>query len=109
VPEAHNKKEADEAETSIRARLFKKKYGGTTKDIGFSDYVHDHFLPWSALEKTSYLDDVSRSKDLKAFLRDTRGGAVADRVVGTCENAGFPKIYDCRRRLPGHYDVDFKS
>jgi integrase len=71
LPEARSKQDADEAERSIIGRLHKNRYGGQSKDVSFSVYVDQTFLPWSEENKASYRDDLSRSQELKAFFRDT--------------------------------------
>jgi integrase len=71
LPEARSKQDADEAERTIIGRFHKNRYGGQSKDVSFSVYVDQTFLPWSEENKASYRDDLSRSQELKAFFRDT--------------------------------------
>ncbi len=71
LPEARTKEDADEAERAIKGALHKNRYGGLSKDVSFSAYVDQTFLPWSEENKASYRDDLSRSQELKAFFRDT--------------------------------------
>ena len=71
LAEANTKKDADDAEATIRAALFKTKYGGQTKDMGFSKYVDESYLPASETKKASYRDDLQRSRELKEFFGNT--------------------------------------
>jgi integrase len=71
LPEARSKQDADDAERTIIGALHKNRYGGQSKDVSFSVYVDQTFLPWSVENKASSRDDHSRAKELKAFYRDT--------------------------------------
>jgi hypothetical protein len=78
VPEARSKQDADEAERSEIAKLHKNRYGGESKDVSFSVFVDQTFLPWSEENKASSRDDRSRAQELKAFFRE-RAAGVSDR------------------------------
>lgn len=71
LPEVRTKQDADDAESTIRDGLRKNRYGGLSKDVSFSVFVDETFLPWSEENKASSRDDRQRARDLKAFFGDT--------------------------------------
>ncbi|HXM34507.1 MAG TPA: hypothetical protein VN920_04935, partial [Pyrinomonadaceae bacterium] len=66
IPEARTKAEAERAESKFREDIYNQRYDGG-KEIGFTDYVVEYYMPW-AEKKLSYRDDVSRAGPLKQFF-----------------------------------------
>lgn len=94
LPEARTKEEADQAEQKIKRDLFENKYR-TGKEIGFTAYFDQNFLPWSLLNKSSHRDDVGRGRDLKAFFRDTSLRSI---TTADCERFKYSALKQQKQR-----------
>jgi integrase len=71
IPAARTKGQAERAEVSEKESIYDRRFNkGRGKDVAFSDYVEQKYLPWARNEKASYADDERRSKTLKAFFRN---------------------------------------
>jgi len=66
---ARSKAEALKAEAVIRTQLFERSYGLTARpECRFKKFVDDTYLPYSKLNKKSYVSDVSICKALCEFF-----------------------------------------
>jgi integrase len=70
VPTARTKAQALSAESQLREEAYNRRYGRGGKQIGFTEFVDKHYLPWAKGKKKSYYDDNNRAKVLKAFFKD---------------------------------------
>jgi integrase len=68
VPEARTQAEAVRAESKLREDIYHRRYGGV-KDVGFTDFFENIYLPWlKDHHPASYRDAVSRGQVLKEFF-----------------------------------------
>lgn len=81
IPEARTKAEGERAENKVRKDIYDLRYGGG-KEIGFSDYFEQFYLPWAVKKKSSYKDDVSRAGPLKEFFGNRPMRAI---ITDDCE------------------------
>ncbi|MFN2513397.1 MAG: tyrosine-type recombinase/integrase [Pyrinomonadaceae bacterium] len=71
IPGARTKAQAERAEINEKESIYDRRFNkGKGKDVGFTQYVDESYLPWARKEKASYADDERRSKTLKSFFRD---------------------------------------
>ena len=68
IPEATNKKQAEQVETQIKQAIFDRKYNRASSVTRFSHFVDGVFLPWARENKRSYKDDEQRAGRLKKFF-----------------------------------------
>ena len=68
VPEAQNKKQALQAEASIRQAIYDRKYNKASATTKFSDFVDKVYIPWSKDNNRSWRDDEQRATKLKEFF-----------------------------------------
>lgn len=67
---AKTKAQALKAEAVIKTRLFEKRFGLIERpELHFEKFVAENFLPYSKLNKRSYVSDVSICKALCSFFR----------------------------------------
>lgn len=68
IPEARTKAQAERAEVSEREAIYNRRYHHT-KDVGFTTYYDEYYLPWLKEKKHSRVVDAeSRVKKLKEFF-----------------------------------------
>jgi integrase len=67
LPTATTEAQARSAETKLKDDAFNRTFGRGAKQIGFTEFFENTYLP----QATSYRDDVSRGKLLKAYFKDT--------------------------------------
>lgn len=73
IPNARTRKQAEQAEVVLRQELFETRFDPQPKEIPlFSDFVDEHFLPWSRTNKRSWYADNWRAKSLKQFFAGKR-------------------------------------
>lgn len=82
IPEARTQVEAVRAESKLREDIYHRRYGGV-KDVGFSDFFDETYLPWlKDHHPASYRDAVSRGKALKEFFA---AGKLQEITTKECE------------------------
>ncbi len=98
VPEARTQAEAVRAESKLREDIYHRRYGGV-KDVGFSDFFENNYLPWlKDHHPASYRDAVSRGKVLKEFFATLK---LQDITTKECERLKvFLKRGDTPRGKP---------
>ena len=71
VPEARTQAQAERAESKLREDVYNRRYGNG-KDVGFSTFFTESYLPWVKDHKaeSTYRDAVSRGHDLKKFFAE---------------------------------------
>jgi hypothetical protein len=68
IPHARREKQAKKAEIKFQQELFDNRFN-TQKDVPLlSDFIDEHFLPWSRTNKRSWYSDGWRAKSLKTFF-----------------------------------------
>src|SRR5262245_18920399 len=73
IPEAQNQKQALEAVRQIKNDVYEGRYGGTTKDPIFSEFVIESYWPWAEATKPRSLKmDQYRMKPILAFFGKKR-------------------------------------
>jgi integrase len=68
IPEAQNKRQAEQAETNIRQSIFDRKYNRASGTVRFVDFIDNEYLPWAKENKRSYRDDEQRAVRIKEFF-----------------------------------------
>jgi hypothetical protein len=68
IPEARNKRQAEQAETNIRQSIFDRKYSKASGTVRFVDFIDNEYLPWARENKRSYRDDEQRAVRIKEFF-----------------------------------------
>jgi len=65
IPEARVKAQAERAENAIRDQIYQGKYGKQEPPAPLlRDFITDTFLPWSKVNKRTWLHDEYRSRPL---------------------------------------------
>lgn len=73
IPNARTRKQAEQAEIVIRTECFEARFDPKPKEIPLlSDFIDEHFLPWSRANKRSWYSDQWRSNSLKKFFEGKR-------------------------------------
>ena len=79
VPEARVKAQAERAETAIRDRVYEGTYGMLkTPAPLLRDFISDTFLPWSKVNKRTWVHDESFASAAKSTGQQTDGSNFAD-------------------------------
>jgi integrase len=60
IPEAHTKKQAEQAEAQAKLDVFQGKYGRPTGTHSLAQFAKEVYLPWARDNKRSWRSDVSR-------------------------------------------------
>ena len=68
IPEARNKRQAEQAETNIKQSIFDRKYNKASGTVRFVDFIDNEYLPWARENKRSYRDDEQRAVRVKEFF-----------------------------------------
>jgi integrase len=72
IPHARREKQAKKAEIKLQQELFDNRFN-TQKDVPLlSDFIDEHFLPWSRTNKRSWRSDRWRATSLKTFFAGKR-------------------------------------
>src|SRR5262245_20886778 len=70
VPEARNKREAEQAETRIRSSIFDGTFGRSDPETSLvSDFIKEVYLPWAEANKRSWRNDVDRGQVLSDYFK----------------------------------------
>jgi integrase len=73
IPNARTRKQAEQAELVFRQELFAARFDPRIEEPPLlSDFIDEHFLPWSRANKRSWSSDEWRSKSLKQFFEGKR-------------------------------------
>jgi integrase len=72
IPEARNRKQAEQVETQIRQSIFDRKYNKAATATLLSEFIDKVFLPWARDNKRSYSDDKQRAERIKEFFGPKR-------------------------------------
>lgn len=67
IPTARTKAQALSAESKLKEDAFNRTFGRGAKQIGLTEFFDTVYLP----QATSYRDDASRGKLIKAYFKDT--------------------------------------
>jgi integrase len=68
IPEAQNKRQAEQAETSMRQAIFDRKYNKASGTVRLLDFIDKEYLPWARENKRSFSDDEQRAVRIKEFF-----------------------------------------
>lgn len=69
IPEAHTKKQAEQAEAQARLDVFQGKYGRPTGTESLVQFANDIYLPWAKINKRSWKSDVSHVRVICDYFR----------------------------------------
>jgi integrase len=73
IPNARTRKQAEQAEIALRQELYEARFNPQQEEaLLLSDFIDEHFLPWSRANKRSWYADEWRSKSLKTFFESKR-------------------------------------
>ena len=73
IPNARTRKQAEQAEIAFRQELFEARFNPQPEEVPLlSDFIDEHFLPWSRANKRSWYADEWRSEPLKQFFEGKR-------------------------------------
>jgi hypothetical protein len=73
IPNARTRKQAEQAEIAFRQELFEARFNPQPEEVPLlSDFIDEHFLPWSRTNKRSWYADEWRSEPLKQFFEGKR-------------------------------------
>jgi hypothetical protein len=70
IPEARNKREAEQAESKIKQEIFEGRFGQV--DLGsdkLADFIEKVFLPWSKGNKRSWRHDEFRTRTICDYFK----------------------------------------
>lgn len=71
VPTARTRANALSAESKLKEDAYNRRYGRGARQIGFTAFFDNHYLPWVKEKRKSYRDYVSRGQDVKAYFGDS--------------------------------------
>jgi len=72
IPHARLKEQAKNAEVKLQQEMFDNRFNPQKKAPLLSDFIDEHFLPWSRANKRSCYHDGWRSKSIKDFFAGKR-------------------------------------
>jgi integrase len=72
IPHARLEKQAKQAEVKLRQEMFDNRFNPHQKPPLLSDFIDEHFLPWSRANKRSCYHDGWRSNSSKDFFAGKR-------------------------------------
>ena len=70
APAAKTEAQARSAESKLREDAYNKRFGRGAKQMGFTQFFDEHYMPWAREHKKSHRDDENRGKLLKAHFKD---------------------------------------
>jgi integrase len=93
IPNARTKKQAEDAEIAFRQELFEARFKPKVEDVPLlSDFIDEHFLPWSRDNKRSWYADGWRSKSLKKFFAGRRLDEITPLLIEKFKSKELEKI-----------------
>ncbi|HKX26996.1 MAG TPA: site-specific integrase [Blastocatellia bacterium] len=93
IPHARTKKQAEEAEIAFRQELYEARFKPKVENVPLlSDFIDEHFLPWSRANKKSWHTDRWRSKSLKKFFAGRRLDEITPLLIEKFKSKEFEKI-----------------
>ena len=93
IPNARTKKQAEDAEIAFRQELFEARFKPKIEDVPLlSDFIDEHFLPWSRANKRSWYADGWRSKSLKKFFAGKRLDEITPLLIEKFKSKELEKI-----------------
>ncbi|MEP7342253.1 MAG: site-specific integrase [Acidobacteriota bacterium] len=72
IPHARLEKQAKQAEVKLQHELFENRFNPQKEAPLLSEFIDEHFLPWSRTNKRSWYHDGWRSKSLTDFFAGKR-------------------------------------
>src|SRR5262245_21974907 len=68
IPHARLEKQAKKAEIKLQQEMFDNRFNPQKEAPLLSDFIDEHFLPWSRANKRSWYHDKWRSRSIKQFF-----------------------------------------
>lgn len=75
LPEATNKKQAEQAEAKIKTEMFEGRYGNPARKISFEKFVREDYLSWAKQHKRRWQQDAYY---IEYLVEHFRGKTLAD-------------------------------
>lgn len=87
IPNARTRKQAEQAEMKFRQELYEARFNTQLTEAPLlSDFIDQHFLPWSRANKRSWYADGWRAKSLKTFFEGKRLDEINPQLIERFKN-----------------------
>ncbi len=87
IPNARTRKQAEQAELKFRQELYEARFNTQIAEAPLlSDFIDQHFLPWSRANKRSWYADGWRSRSLKTFFEGKRLDEINPQLIERFKN-----------------------